>query len=354
MRAPFSGAPKASLTAKALTACAAATLALGLGVGTASALPPGGAKASTPGTSSTVSSSVSEHGVISFSVSGFPAHTVVSVKVDDGNLCPSDAAQGACVVHQQMTDGNGNVSGFFILPDVGPGTHTLRFLATGEKHDKDGKYLGTEAYSNRSPEFTVVAEGGSDNSSSNSSGSSSNRGSSSSKSNGGSSNGGSSSNNSDSADDAQGSNESNDSSNGGSNGSSNGSADGAADAETVYTDADGNTITKEEYDRLNAEAGSPESASASESALAEAKGSSKEAVKATASASASSSAPARGSASVPSALASASASASSSSVNNAEKTVQTVTYGAAFPWAGVIVLGLSLVAAAVVLVVRKR
>ena len=347
MRAPFSGAPKASLTAKALTACAAATLALGLGVGTASALPPGGAKASTPGTSSTVSSSVSEHGVISFSVSGFPAHTVVSVKVDDGNLCPSDAAQGACVVHQQMTDGNGNVSGFFILPDVGPGTHTLRFLATGEKHDKDGKYLGTEAYSNRSPEFTVVAEGGSDNSSSNSSGSSSNRGSSSSKSNGGSSNGGSSSNNSDSADEAQGSNESNDSSNGGSNGSSNGSADGAADAETVYTDADGNTITKEEYDRLNAEAGpsgttsgsSKASAAPSASAAAGAK-------KTTASASASSSAVARGTASNPSSSASNSA--------NTASTVQTVTYGAAFPWAGVIVLGLSLVAAAVVLVVRKR
>ena len=258
MRAPFSGAPKASLTAKALTACAAATLALGLGVGTASALPPGGAKASTPGTSSTVSSSVSEHGVISFSVSGFPANTVVSVKVDDGSLCPSDAAQGACVVHQQMTDGNGNVSGSFILPDVGPGTHTLRFLATGEKHDKDGKYLGTEAYSDRSPEFTVVGEGGSDNSSSNSSGSSSNRGSSSSKSNGGSSNGGSNSNNSDSADDAQGSNDSNESS---SNGGSNGSAGGAADTETVYTDADGNTITKEEYDRLNAEAASGTSGS---------------------------------------------------------------------------------------------
>lgn len=342
MRAPFSGAPKASLTAKALTACAAATLALGLGVGTASALPPGGAKASTPGTSSTVSSSVSEHGVISFSVSGFPANTVVSVKVDDGSLCPSDAAQGACVVHQQMTDGNGNVSGSFILPDVGAGTHTLRFLATGEKHDKDGKYLGTEAYSNRSPEFTVVGEGGSDNSSSNSSGSSSNRGSSSSKSNGGSSNGGSNSNSSDSADDAQGSNDSNESS---SNGGSNGSAGGAADTETVYTDADGNTITKEEYDRLNAEAGSSESASASAEP--------KETVKATASASASSSAPARGSASVPS----ASESASASSVNNAEKTVQTVqtvTYGAAFPWVGVIVLGLSLVAAVAVLVIRKR
>lgn len=337
MRAPFSGAPKASLTAKALTACAAATLALGLGVGTASALPPGGAKASTPGTSSTVSSSVSEHGVISFSVSGFPANTVVSVKVDDGSLCPSDAAQGACVVHQQMTDGNGNVSGSFILPDVGPGTHTLRFLATGEKHDKDGKYLGTEAYSNRSPEFTVVGEGGSDNSSSNSSGSSSNRGSSSSKSNGGSSNGGSNSNSSDSADDAQGSNDSNESS---SNGGSNGSAGGAADTETVYTDADGNTITKEEYDRLNAEAASGSSAAPAASAPAGAQ------KKATASASASSSAVARGTASSPSASASNSA--------NTASTVQTVTYGAAFPWVGVVVLGVSLVAAAVLLVARKR
>lgn len=349
MRAPFSGSPKASLTSKALTACAAATLALGLGVGTASALPPGGAKASTPGTSSTVSSSVSEHGVISFSVSGFPANTVVSVKVDDGDLCPSDAAQGACVVHQQKSDANGNVSGSFVLPDVGAGTHTLRFLATGEKRDKDGKYLGTEAYTNRSPEFTVVGEGGSDNSSSNSSGSSSNRGSSSSKSNGGSSNGGSNSNNSDSADETQGSNDSNESSsNGGSNGSSNGSAGGAAEAETVYTDADGNTITKEEYDRLNAEAGSSgnsgTSASSGSSAAPAASASANAQKKATASASASSSAVARGTASSPSASASA----------NTASTVQTVTYGAAFPWIGVVVLGVSVVAAAAVLIARKR
>jgi hypothetical protein len=304
MRAPFSVASsKAPFTRKALTACAAASLALGLGMGSASALPPGGAKASTPGTSSTVSSSVTEHGVISFTLSGFPANTQVSVKVDDGNLCPSDAAQGACVVHQQMSDGNGNVSGSFVLPDVGTGTHTLRFLATGEKHDKDGKYLGTEAYSNRSPEFTVTSEGGSN--SSNSSKSSSRR---------------------------TGSEDSSSSQGDESNG----------EVETVYTDAEGNVISKEEYDRLNAEAGSSESASASAEP--------KETVKATASASASSSAPARGSASVPS----ASASASASSVNNAEKTVQTVTYGAAFPWVGVIVLGLSLVAAAAVLVIRKR
>lgn len=338
MRAPFSGAPKASLTSKALTACAAATLALGLGVGTASALPPGGAKASTPGTSSTVSSSVSEHGVISFSLSGFPANTVVSVKVDDGNLCPSDAAQGACVVHQQKTDGNGKVSGSFVLPDVGPGTHTLRFLASGEKRDKDGKYLGTEAYSNRSPEFTVVGEGGSDNSSSN-------RGSSSSKSNGGSSNGGSNSNSSDSADNAQGSNDSNESSsNGGSNDSSNGSAGGAADAETVYTDADGNTITKEEYDRLNAESDS--SGTSGSSAVPAASASANAQKKAAASASASSSAAARGAASKPSASASGAA--------NTASTVQTVTYGAAFPWVGVVVLGVSIVGAAALLLTRKR
>ena len=342
MRAPFSGAPKASLTSKALTACAAATLALGLGVGTASALPPGGAKASTPGTSSTVSSSVNEHGVISFSLSGFPANTVVSVKVDDGDLCPSDAAQGACVVHQQKSDANGNVSGSFVLPDVGAGTHTLRFLATGEKRDKDGKYLGTEAYTNRSPEFTVVGEGGSDNSSSNSSGSSSNRGSSGSKSNGGSSNGGSNSNSSDSADEAQGSNDSNESS---SNGGSNGSAGGAAEAETVYTDAEGNTITKEEYDRLNAEAGSSDtSASSGSSAAPAASASANAQKKATASASASSSAVARGTASSPSASASA----------NTASTVQTVTYGAAFPWIGVVVLGVSVVAAAALLLTRKR
>ena len=296
MRAPFSGTPKASLTSKALTACAAATLALGLGVGTASALPPGGAKASTDNTSSTVSPSVSEHGVISFSVSGFPANAVVSVKVDDGNLCPSNAAQGACVVHQQKTDGNGNVSGSFVLPDVGPGTHTLRFLASREKRDKDGKYLGTEAYSNRSPEFTVVGENGSE-----SSNSSSRRS--------------------------------------GSDDSANSQSDESnAEAETVYTDADGNTITKEEYDRLNVEADSSAAPAASASANAQ--------KKATAAASASSSAVARGNASNPSASASGAA--------NTASTVQTVTYGAAFPWIGVVVLGVSVVGAAALLLTRKR
>lgn len=229
-------------------------------------------------------------------MSGFPANAVVSVKVDDGNLCPSNAAQGACVVHQQKTDGNGNVSGSFVLPDVGPGTHTLRFLASREKRDKDGKYLGTEAYSNRSPEFTVVGENGSE-----SSNSSSRRS--------------------------------------GSDDSANSQSDESnAEAETVYTDADGNTITKEEYDRLNVEADSSAAPAASASANAQ--------KKATASASASSSAVARGNASNPSASASGAA--------NTASTVQTVTYGAAFPWIGVVVLGVSVVGAAALLLTRKR
>ena len=108
----------------------------------------------------------------------------------------------------------------------------------------------------------------------------------------------------------------------------------------MYTDADGNTITKEEYDRLNAEAASGSSAAPAASASAGAQ------KKASASASASSSAVARGTASSPSASASNSA--------NTASTVQTVTYGAAFPWVGVVVLGVSLVAAAVLLVARKR
>ena len=63
MRAPFREPRRHPSTSEALTACAAATLALGLGVGTASALPPGGAKASTI-TPPQPFPSVSEHGVI--------------------------------------------------------------------------------------------------------------------------------------------------------------------------------------------------------------------------------------------------------------------------------------------------
>ena len=336
---------KAPFIRKALTACAAATLTLGLGLSTASALPPGGAKSSTPGTSSTVSSSVTENGMISFTLSGFPANTQVSVKIDDGDLCPSNAAQGACVVHQQKSDSNGNISGSFILPDVGVGTHTLRFLATGEKRDKNGNYLGTEAYTNRSPEFSVVAKGGSESNSSNSSGSAS----SSSRRSGSntSQNNGSNAQNESNSDSSDPTTENNSQNLGSSDAGTSASSAENAQAETVYTDAEGNVITKEEYDRLNAKSDSAGTDNSKPEAKTEEKSEEKgEAV--TASASASSTARGRGQASAPS------ASASASSATNAAATVQTVTYGAAFPWAGVIVLSLSLIAAAAVTFVRKR
>ena len=140
---------------KAATVCAAATLSLGLSVGTAYAVPPGGASGNTPGTSSTVSPTVKPGGVISFNLSGFPQNTMVSVKIDDGDACPADAPQGACVVHQQKSDGNGNVSGSFVLPrDLKNGEHTLRFLATGTKKSSKGG-SGVEPYSNKRARFSL-------------------------------------------------------------------------------------------------------------------------------------------------------------------------------------------------------
>ena len=112
----------------------------------------------------------------------------------------------------------------------------------------------------------------------------------------------------------------------------------------MYTDADGNTITKEEYDRLNAESDS--SGTSDSSAAPAASDSANAQKKAAASASASSSAAARGAVSKPSASASGAA--------NTASTVQTVTYGAAFPWVGVVVLGVSIVGAAALLLIRKR
>lgn len=130
-----------------------------LALAPAYALPPGGAATSnTPGTNSTVSPSTLKAGdTLSFTLSGFPANEQVYIKIDDGNACPSDAAQGACVVHQQKADGNGSVNGSFVLPtDLAEGEHTLRFLATEVKKDSSGNQIGTEGYSNQSPVFTIT------------------------------------------------------------------------------------------------------------------------------------------------------------------------------------------------------
>lgn len=142
-------------------------VALGLGVAAlcgpvglapAHALPPGGAATTnTPGTSSSISPASLQAGdTLTFSVSGFPAGEQLYIKVDDGAACPSDAAQGACVVHQQKISSNGTASGSFILSkELSEGPHTLRFLATEIMYDADGNYQGSKGYTNRSPEFTI-------------------------------------------------------------------------------------------------------------------------------------------------------------------------------------------------------
>ncbi|WP_456030193.1 hypothetical protein [Rothia dentocariosa] len=303
---------------KALTACAAISLSLGLGMGAANAIPPGGASENTPGTSSTVSPHVTPGGVVNFTLTGFPENTQVTVKLDDDG-----------VVHRQTTDSKGNLNGSFVLSNAGSGDHTLRFLATGGGGGKDanGRNKGNTGgrYTNKSPVFTV---GESDNGGGNN-GASSN--------NGGSSKGGSdSSSNNNAGSEGSGNNGSED--NGG-----NSAQDGSSsEQETVYLDADGNPISKEEYDRLNAEA--DEGGNKDFSDQKNDQNANKGEQKKTASASASSSA-----------KSSASASSSAKTQADSHKTSNTtVTYGQEFPWLGVSVLGVAIIGAIAVLIIRKR
>lgn len=303
---------------KALTACAAISLSLGLGMGAANAIPPGGASENTPGTSSTVSPHVTPGGVVNFTLTGFPENTQVTVKLDDDG-----------VVHRQTTDSKGNLNGSFVLSNAGSGDHTLRFLATGGGGGKDanGRNKGNTGgrYTNKSPVFTV---GESDNGGGNNGGSSNN---------GESSKGGSdSSSNNNAGSEGSGNNGSED--NGG-----NSAQDGSSsEQETVYLDADGNPISKEEYDRLNAEA--DEGGNKDSSDQKNDQNANKGEQKKTASASASSSA-----------KSSASASSSAKTQADSHKTSNTtVTYGQEFPWLGVSVLGVAIIDAIAVLIIRKR
>ena len=303
---------------KALTACAAISLSLGLGMGAANAIPPGGASENTPGTSSTVSPHVTPGGVVNFTLTGFPENTQVTVKLDDDG-----------VVHRQTTDSKGNLNGSFVLSNAGSGDHTLRFLATGGGGGKDanGRNKGNTGgrYTNKSPVFTVGEpdSGGG-------------------KSGGSSNNGGSPKGGSDSSSNNNGGTE--DSGNNGSEGNGGNSAQngGSSEQETVYLDADGNPISKEEYDRLNAEA--DEGGNKDSSDQKNDQNANKGEQKKTASASASSSA-----------KSSASASSSAKTQADSHKTSNTtVTYGQEFPWLGVSVLGVAIIGAIAVLIIRKR
>ena len=332
---------------KAATVCAAATLSLGLSVGAAYALPPGGASEGTDGTS-TVSPTVKPGGVISFNLSGFPENTTVSVKIDDGKECPADAPKGACVVHQQKSDGNGNVSGSFVLPrDLKNGEHTLRFLAAGAKKDSKGKYLGTEPYSNKSPVFTVTggSDGGNKSGGGNSGGSSSNSGASNNNGGGGSSNNGGGA----SGDGGSSNNSGGGTSGGGTSANGGGTADSG---ETEYVDADGNTITKEEYDRLNSEnGGDPETEGDADTSNAE-DGTTTNGEKKQKSSNGTTQ---------KKATAKANASGVNKQSNSSDKaqaknetTNTTVTYGSEFPWIGTIVLAAAAIAAAIIVIVRRK
>lgn len=133
---------------------------LALASAPATAIPPDGAGADTPGTSAGVSERTLRAGeVIHFTVSGFPANEVVYVKIDDGKFCAKAGVHGACVVHQQRIPGNGRVTGSFVLPrDIKPGKHWLRFLASQELTDSSGNYLGIKGFTCRGKtDFSVVA-----------------------------------------------------------------------------------------------------------------------------------------------------------------------------------------------------
>lgn len=123
------------------------------------ALPPGGASTDTEGTAGTVSPRTLGAGeVLSFSISGFPAGETVNVKIDDGEFCSQKGVHGACVVHQQRIASDGTVQGSFVLPaDLPTGKHWLRFLASAEILDDEGRYVGVKPYTLRGDtDFTVV------------------------------------------------------------------------------------------------------------------------------------------------------------------------------------------------------
>ncbi|WP_051681739.1 hypothetical protein [Cellulomonas sp. HZM] len=146
------------VAARVVLALAGVAALVGSGLGPAAALPPGGAGSSTPGTSSTVSPTrLSAGDTIRFTLRGFPAGETVNVKIDDGAGYSDQTIQGSGVVYQQKIAAGGTVSGSFALPaKLSAGRHWLRFLASEEFTDAKGN-LGVKGYTNRSPEFTVVA-----------------------------------------------------------------------------------------------------------------------------------------------------------------------------------------------------
>lgn len=120
----------------------------------AAALPPGGASADTPGTSTSVSPrTVEQCGTLNWNVAGFPAGETVHIKIDDGDGT-DQATHGAGVVQTQRIGSGGTASGSLQIPcTMAPGGHWLRYLATGGENN-----LGYTARAGS--DFTVVARAG--------------------------------------------------------------------------------------------------------------------------------------------------------------------------------------------------
>lgn len=114
----------------------------------ASAIPASGAGSDTTGTSSSVSSSSVRQGeTLRFTVSGFPADHVISVKIADGQYCGSAVRYGSCVVARVTSDASGTASGSITIPsDLTTGSYWLRFLASNPATTNRG-----------SSDFSVVA-----------------------------------------------------------------------------------------------------------------------------------------------------------------------------------------------------
>lgn len=146
-------------------ALAATVLALGLALSlplAAQALPPDGPGPETPGTTSRVwPTKVKAGDRLNFEVSGYPANETVYIKIDDGTMC-NDTSHGACVYHTQKLNKKGYAKGSLVVPDLAPGNHWLRMLATGDVFDsKTGEKIGYKGYTRRGGNDFTVVEGGS-------------------------------------------------------------------------------------------------------------------------------------------------------------------------------------------------
>ncbi|MCS4535689.1 hypothetical protein [Corynebacterium sp. HS2168-gen11] len=120
----------------------------------AHAIPPGGAGADTPGTSSTVSPKIVEQcGTLSYEVHGYPAGEIVHIKIDNGiGFAGDSSVQGQGVIATSRIDASGTATGSLEIPcSLPPGEHFLRYLAT-----EGTRNLG---YTNSGDStFTVVAK----------------------------------------------------------------------------------------------------------------------------------------------------------------------------------------------------